>query len=123
MSVPFPQVPPGQIEAANVFIAPDGTKYVVPSGMHERLFRAVVPDAAAGTRDPKTELALAGWVSLHTDGLTRRVYIDAPDDFTETAMVKRFARSHDAESIVMARHPSGDVTRWQSPGAVSVTEQ
>ncbi|AAV45261.1 unknown [Haloarcula marismortui ATCC 43049] len=91
--------------------------------MHERLYRAVVPDAAEGTLDPKTELALAGWVSLHTDGLTRRVYIDAPDDFAEAAVVKRFARSHDAESIVMARHPSGDVTRWQSPGAVSVTEQ
>ncbi|NLV07142.1 hypothetical protein GOC83_13480 [Haloarcula rubripromontorii] len=123
MSVPFQQVSPGQIEAANVSIAPDGTKYAVPSGMHERLFRAVVPDAAAGTRDPKTELALAGWVSLHTDGLTRRVYIDAPDDFTETAILKRFARSHDAESIVMARHPSGNVTRWQSPSTVCVTEQ
>ena len=123
MTVPFPQVPPGQIEAANVSIAPDGTKYIVPSGMHERLCRAVVPDAAERTRDPKTELALAGWISLHTDGLTRRVYIDAPDDFTETAAVKRFARSHDAESIVMACHPSGDVTRWQSPDAMSVTEQ
>lgn len=123
MTVPFPQVPPGQIEAANVSIAPDGTKYVVPSGMHERLCRAVVSNADERTRDPKTELALAGWVSLHTDGLIRHVYIDAPDDFTETAIVKRFARSHDAQSIVMARHPSGDVARWQSPSAVSVTEQ
>jgi hypothetical protein len=123
VTVQFPEVSSGRIEAANVSIAPDGTKYVVPSGMHERLCHAVVPGAGERTLDPKTELALAGWASLHTDGMTGRVYIDAPDDFDGTAVVKRFARSHDAESIVMARHPSGEVNRWQTPSAVSVTER
>jgi hypothetical protein len=123
VNIPFPEVPSGQIKAANVSIAPDGMKYVVPSGMHERLCQAVVPDASGQTLDPKTELALAGWVSLHTDGMTGRVYIDAPDEFDGTAIVKRFARSHDAESIVMARYPSGEMNRWDAPGTVSFSEQ
>jgi hypothetical protein len=123
LPAPFPDVPSGQIEAANVFIAPDGTKYVVPSGMHERLCRAVVPDAGEQTLDPKTELALARWTSLHTDGMIGRVYIDAPDEFDGTAIVKRFARSHDAESIVMARHPSGEMNRWDAPSTVSLSER
>ena len=118
MTIPFPEVPTGPIAAANVSIAPDGTAYVVPSGMHERLWRAVVPDTGERSRDAKIALAMAGWVSLHTDGLTGRVYVDAPDGFAGEAIVKRFARSHDAGSIKMACHPSGETTRWDTPSAI-----
>lgn len=120
MTIPFSEVSDGQIEAANVSVAPDGTPFVVPSGMHKRLRDAVVDDSTRGTQDPKTELAKAGWASLHTDGMTGRVYIDAPDNFAYTAIVKRFARSHDAGSIVMMYHPSGEIRRWTSPRAVSL---
>lgn len=123
MTTPFPEVSSGQIEAANVSVAPDGTQYVVPSGMHERLRQAVVPNPGEQSRDPKVDLAVAGWASLHTDGMTGRVYVDAPDDFAKADIVKRFARSHDAGSIMIAHHPSGDVRRWSRPAAVSLVKE
>ncbi|WP_236045048.1 hypothetical protein [Haloarcula nitratireducens] len=62
MTVPFPELPAGRIRSGYVSVAPDGTAYVVPSGMHERLRDAVVSDTGERERagDPKVDLALAG---------------------------------------------------------------
>jgi hypothetical protein len=114
--VPFPELDAGPITAQHVAVAPDGTAYVVPSGMHERLRRAVLDDPDGG-RDPKVALALAGWTTLQSDGLTDRVNVDAPDDFADGAIVRRFARSHDAGSVVVAHHPSGETRRSTDPRA------
>jgi len=72
--------------------------------------------------DPKVDLALAGWTSLQADGMTDRVNVDAPDGFADTAVVRRFDRSHDAGSIAVAHHPSGEVRRWTDPAAVTLLE-
>ena len=112
MAVPFPPATP-EFSAQQITIAPDGTAYVVPSGMHERLCRAVGVDWRK--RGPKVALALAGWVCLQTSGMTDRINADAPDDWTDAAPIKRFARAHDAGSVAVARHPSGEVTRSTEP--------
>lgn len=112
MSVPFPPAD-GAFSARQIAIAPDGTAYVVPSGMHERLCRAVGVDWQE--RGPKVALALAGWVCLQTSGLTDRINADARDDYTDAAPIRRFARAHDAGSVAVARHPSGEVTRSTEP--------
>jgi hypothetical protein len=91
--------------------------------MHERLRDAVVSRSSEQYRDPKVDLALAGWTSLQADGLTDRVNVDAPDNFEDTTIIKRFARSHDAGSIVVARHPSGDVSRWTDPATVDLSDR
>jgi len=112
VALPFPEA--GEpLRAQQVSVAPDGTMYVVPSGMHERLRRAVAPDRT--DRDPKVALALAGWVSLQTSGMTDRVNVDAPDAFTDPTPIRRFARAHDAGSVAVARHPSGEVLRSTEP--------
>lgn len=115
MSVPFPTVDAvaAGFGADQVSIAPDGTAYVVPSGMHERLHRIVAPEHA--DRGAKVALALAGWVSLQADGMTDRVNVDAPDAFVDAAPIRRFARAHDAGSVAVARHPSGDVVTSTVP--------
>lgn len=118
MIIPFSELDAGRITIAQVSVAPDGTRYVVPSGMHERLRDLVVTDAEDRGLDPKTDLAGAGWASLAVNGMTDRVYVDAPDGCEEEALIKRFARSHDAGSVMIAFHPSGRVSRWESPGAV-----
>ncbi|MFC6953275.1 hypothetical protein [Halorubellus litoreus] len=134
MSVPFPETADvaAGFGADQVTIAPDGTAYVVPSGMHERLRRAVVADHEAddrvehadheavdraehADRDPKVALVLAGWVCLQADGMTDRVNVDAPDAFVDGAPIRRFARAHDAGSVAVARHPSGDVVTSSAP--------
>lgn len=117
--VPFPELGPGPITAPQVSVAPDGTPYVVQSGAHERLRDGLVPERERGL-DPKTDLAIAGWASLAADGMTDRVHVDAPDGFEDAALVRRFARSHDAGSVVIAFHPSGETARWDDPGAVSL---
>jgi len=129
VTVPFPELSPGRIRVGNVSVAPDGTAYVVPSGMHERLREAVLSDtdepvggADEPAGDPKVVLALAGWASLQSDGMTDRVNVDAPDDFANETVVKRFARSHDAGSVAVALHPSGEVCRWTDPAAVTLPE-
>lgn len=122
MTVPFPELSAGQIRAGHVSVAPDGTAYVVPSGMHERLRDAVLSEADQRASDPKVDLALAGWASLQTDGMTDRVNVDAPDGFANATVVRRFARSHDAGSVVVAHHPSGEVSRWTDPAAVVLPE-
>ncbi|MFB6176071.1 MAG: hypothetical protein ABEI99_02805 [Halobaculum sp.] len=77
--VPFPEVS-GETDRQHLAVAPDGTRYAVPSGTHERLRRVVVSTAArrredgetgvvvdtdrervASEPDPKVALALAGW--------------------------------------------------------------
>jgi hypothetical protein len=110
--LPFPPVE-GELRAQQVSVAPDGTLYVVPSGMHERLRSAVAPERTEG--DPKVALALAGWVSLQTDGMTDRVNVDAPDDYDDAAPIRRFARAHDAGSLAVALHPSGEVVVSSEP--------
>ena len=116
MSVPFPPAD-GEFRARQIAIAPDGIAYVVPSGMHERLCRAVGVDWQK--RGPKVALALAGWVCLQTSGMTDRVNADAPDELTDAAPIRRFARAHDAGSVAIARHPSGEVTRSTDPTSFS----
>jgi len=112
VTIPFPPVE-GEFRAQQIAIAPDGTAYVVPSGMHKRLRQAVAPDRKG--RDPKVALALTGWVCLQTSGMTDRINVDAPDGCTDGAPIRRFARAHDAGSVAIARHPSGEVTRSTDP--------
>jgi len=112
VSVPFPPAE-GDLDARQVAVAPDGTAYVVPSGMHERLRSAVAPER--DDRDPKVALALSGWVCLQADGMTDRINVDAPDAFADATPIRRFARAHDAGSVAVARHPSGEVHRSTDP--------
>jgi len=63
VTVPFSPVE-GEFRAQQIAIDPDGTAYVVPSGMHERLRQAVASDREE--RDPK--------------GRTRAVGMDLPPD-------------------------------------------
>lgn len=112
MTVPFPPVE-GDFRAQQIAIAPDGTAYVVPSGMHERLRQAVAPNREG--RDPKVALALAGWICLQTSGMTDRINVDAPDEITDATPIRRFARAHNAGSVAIGRHPSGEVCRSTNP--------
>jgi len=111
VTVPFPEIE-GEFRAQQIAIAPDGTAYRVPSGFHERLRQAVAPGEG---RDPKAALALAGWVCLQTSGMTDRINVDAPDSLTDAVPIRRFARAHDAGSVAIARHPSGEVCQSNSP--------
>jgi len=112
VTVPFPEAD-DEFRAQQITIAPDGTAYVVPSGMHERLRRVVAPDREE--RDPKVALALSGWICLQTSGMTDRINVDAPDALTDAAPIRRFARAHNAGSVAVARHPSGEVCRSATP--------
>jgi hypothetical protein len=114
VTVPFPAAD-GDFGVDQLAVAPEGTAYVVPSGMHERLRRAVGLEQPAP--DPKVALALAGWVCLQADGMTDRVNVDAADAFADGSLVRRFARAHDAGSVAVARHPSGEVVRSSDPTA------
>jgi hypothetical protein len=112
--LPFPPVE-GELRAQQVAVAPEGTTYVVPSGMHERLREAAAPERTDS--DPKVALALSGWLCLQTDGMTDRINADAPDDWTDTSPIREFARAHDAGSVAVALHPSGEVRRSSEPAA------
>jgi len=79
----------------------------------ERLRRVVAPDREE--RDPKVALALSGWICLQTSGMTDRINVDAPDALTDAAPIRRFARAHNAGSVAVARHPSGEVCRSATP--------
>lgn len=83
--------------------------------MHERLRSVVAPGDPAA--DPKVALALAGWLCLQTDGMTDRVNADAPDEWADTSPIRRFARAHDAGSVAVAYHPSGEVSQSNQPAA------
>ena len=109
---PFPPVE-GELRARQVAVAPDGTTYVVPSGMHERLREAAATQRTDG--DPKVALATAGWLCLQTDGMTDRINVDAPDDCVDAEPIRAFARAHDAGSVAVALHPSGEVQRSTAP--------
>lgn len=106
--IPFP-LARAEFRARQVAAAPDGRAYVVPSGMHERLRRVVASQHT--DRDPKVALALAGWTCLQTDGMTDRINVDAPDDCAAVEAIREFARAHDAGSVAVAYHPSGEVVR------------
>jgi len=110
--IPFPPVE-GELRALQVAVAPDGTTYVVPSGMHERLREGVAPEQ--GDSDPKVALAMTGWLCLQTDGMTDRINADAPEDCTDAEPIREFARAHEAGSVAVALHPSGEVLRSTEP--------
>jgi len=65
VTVPFPEAD-DEFRAQQITIAPDGTAYVVPSGMHERLEGWLLPTVRSGT--PKVTLALSGWICLRQAG-------------------------------------------------------
>jgi len=88
VTVPFSPVE-GEFRAQQIAIDPDGTAYVVPSGMHERLRQAVASDREE--RDPKVALALSGWICLQTSGMTDRINVDA---LTHSPTRPRFVGSH-----------------------------
>lgn len=56
----------------------------------------------------KVELALVGWVQLQSDQHTDRVNLDASDGYEDAALVRRFARLHDAGSLRAVFYPSVD---------------
>ena len=106
----------------HVTVSPDGVPYAIPSGKHERLHALVIGDVdvvarAEGSppRGTKVELALAGWVQLQSDGLTDRVYGDAPDGFSDAAVLRRFAAVHEAGSARIAFVPSRDTLTLDDP--------
>lgn len=118
VSVPFPEWEGEHVR--HLTVAPDGSVYVVPSGAHERLHQIVVGNSAIGAQfdgptGTKVELALAGWVQLQSDQLIDRVNVDAPDGFDETELVRTFAQMHEAGSIAVALHPSGEVRTCTIP--------
>jgi hypothetical protein len=117
--IPFPEVS-GQPTAQHIAVAPDGTMFVVPSGSHDRLRTAVVEESTA--RDPSVDLALSGWTCLQSDGLTDRVNVDVPDRFIDAHLIRQFARAHDAGSVAVARHPSGEVIRSNNPRLFAFNE-
>ena len=130
-SIPFPEASAGT-DRQHLAVAPDGARYAVPSGMHERLRRTVAtaaddPRTGAGKRvtdgpsrepDPKVALALAGWTLLQTDGMTDRLYVDTPDSVDRTAVVHRFATTHEIGRVTAAFHPSGRVVQTTDTAAV-----
>lgn len=122
VSVPFPEWDGRPVH--DLTVAPDGTVHALPTGTHERLHRIVVGDRDPTARldgdDPdsrgrKVELALAGWVQLRSDRHTDRMAIDAPDGFEDAALIRRFARLHDAGALRGAFHPSGDGLESDDP--------
>lgn len=131
--VPFPEASAGSGHQ-HLAIAPDGTRYAVPSGMHERLRRVVVADTERPERDgnrpsgamspveteadPKVALALAGWTLLQTDGMTDRLYVDTPDGVDRTPAVRQFANAHDVGRVAVAFHPSGRTVRGSDVATV-----
>ncbi|ESS08885.1 MAG: hypothetical protein A07HN63_01092 [uncultured archaeon A07HN63] len=117
--IPFPPVE-GELSAQQVAVAPDGTEFVVPSGMHERLREAAAPEGTDSA--PKVALALSGWICLQSDGMTDRVNVDAPDDCEEAEPIRAFARAHAAASVAVALHPSGEVLRSNNPMAFEFGE-
>jgi len=119
-TVPFPEWT-GQW-TRHVTVSPDGEVYAIPSGTHERLHALVVGDAdmvaraeGAPPRGTKVELALAGWVQLQSDGMTDRVYGDAPDGFSDAAMLRRFAAVHEAGGGRITFYPSRDTLTLEDP--------
>jgi hypothetical protein len=107
-------------------VAPDSTVYALPSGTHERLHVSVLDewdptvqlerDDLHGT---KVELALVGWVQLQSDQHTDRVNLDAPDGYDDAALVRQFARLHDAGSLRAVFYPSTDECRSDAPQQLS----
>jgi hypothetical protein len=111
-------------------VSPEGTVYVVPSGAHERLHRFLVGDCDPTARlsddegvagGMKVDLVLVGWPQLQSDKLTDRINIDAPDGFTDDALVRRFAALHDAGSAYIAFYPSTDIQKSTNPQHVSLS--
>lgn len=114
----------------NLTVAPDGTVYALPSGAHERLHEIVIgdrdPAARLGSDDPhgtKIELALAGWVQLRSDQHTDRITIDAPDGYDDAALVRRFARLHNAGTLRAVFYPSADELGSSDPQHISLSRE
>jgi hypothetical protein len=54
--------------------------------------------------------------------MTDRVYVDAPDRFTDAATVRRFASAHEAGSVAVVRHPSGDRIQSRPPESLRLPD-
>lgn len=111
-------------------IAPDGTAYALPSGTHERLHTSILDEWDPTVRlerddlhGTKVELALVGWVQLQGDQHTDRVNLDAPDGYDDAALVRRFARLHDAGSLRAVFYPSTDEFRSDNPQQLSFSRE
>jgi len=119
-SLPFPEWN-GQW-TRHLAVSPRGTPFAIPSGAHERLHRFVIGDADVRARvekstptGTKVELALAGWVQMQSDRLIDRINVDAPDGFTDVAILRRFAKMHDAGVVWLAFYPSRDTRKIDEP--------
>jgi hypothetical protein len=124
--VPFPEWDGDP--ARHLTVAPDGTVYALPSGSHERLHGVVIGDQNPAARidvddlhGTKIDLALAGWVQLQSDQHTDRLNIDAPDGYDGDALIRRFARLHDAGSLRLVFYPSTDKLTSADPQQISVS--
>ena len=51
------------------------------------------PSVEGGLRARQVAVALAGWLSRRIDGMTDRIDVDAPEDWTDGEPVGRFARA------------------------------
>jgi len=47
--------------------------------------------------------------------MTDRINVDAPEDWVDAEPIRRFARAHEAGSVAVAVHPSGEVVRSTEP--------
>lgn len=123
-TVPFPEWDGDP--ARHLTVAPDGTVYALSSGAHERLHTVVIgdqdPTDKLGVDDlhgTKVDLALAGWVQLQSDQHTNRINIDAPDGYDDDALVRRFARLHDAGMLRTVFYPSTDELTSTDPQQIA----
>ena len=126
-SIPFPEWD-GAL-ARHLTVAPDGTVYALPSGAHERLHKIVIgeqnPAVQLGVESlhgTKIDLALAGWVQLQSDQHTDRLNIDAPDGYDDDALIRRFARLHDAGSLHLVFYPSTDELTSVDPQHITYSQ-
>jgi hypothetical protein len=123
-ALPFPEWDGTPVR--HLTVAPNGTVYSLPSGAHERLHEIVIgdrnPTAQIGRDDlygTKVDLALAGWAQLQSDQYTNRLNIDAPDGYDDDALVRRFARCHDAGMLRAVFYPSTDELKNTDPQQLS----
>ena len=123
-TVPFPEWDGDP--AHHLTVAPDETVYALPSGVHERLHTIVIRDqnpaaqlGVDGLHGTKTDLALAGWVQLQSDQHTDCINIDAPDGYDDDALVRRFARLHDAGLLQTAFYPSTEELTSTDPQQIA----
>lgn len=126
--IPFPEWDGDSVR--HLTVAPDDTVYALPSGTHERLHALVLDEWDPTVRldrddlhGTKVELALVGWVQLQSDQHTDRVNLDAPDGYDDAALVRRFARLHNAGSLRAVFYPSTDEIQSGDPQQLSFSRE